>query len=319
MTIMKQGVRRAPINALSAFSWLSISSRRQQQVSLIWMGACDLYLWPHSEPGASERLLSAWSVLINIPSSRVMINANPIDCASEEKASQSEWSQAQVASPIAVSPRRLTEQQRSHPTALYQTQQRTSRGWRRSFLIDVLDWEMALSFYNQELWMEKVHQLLVQLKCKHLDIWVLEKLKYVAKDCFSFKYKKVSEATRSWERRMFWGVFSRLTDSCCTSRGRSANTPSDAQSSPLGDGPHGPGMTKLRGCLQPSLGAWPFLGHRSEVKETFPEGRPLLTLASQSLVKRLWTQNNTSALAVKITISVRLITVYIKHTWICLV
>lgn len=102
MTIIKQGVRWASINALSAFSWLSISSRRQQQVSLI----CDLYLWPHSEPGASERLLSAWSVLINIPSSRVMINANPIDCASEEKPSQSEWSQAQVASPIAD--RRLT-------------------------------------------------------------------------------------------------------------------------------------------------------------------------------------------------------------------
>lgn len=29
-------VRRAPINALSAFSWLSIRSRRQQQGSLIW-------------------------------------------------------------------------------------------------------------------------------------------------------------------------------------------------------------------------------------------------------------------------------------------
>lgn len=27
---------------------------------------------------------------------------------------------------------------------------------------------------------------------------------------------------------------------------------------PLGDGPHGPGMTKLRGCSQPSPGAWPF-------------------------------------------------------------
>lgn len=27
---------------------------------------------------------------------------------------------------------------------------------------------------------------------------------------------------------------------------------------PLGDGPHGPGMTKLRGCSQPSLGARPF-------------------------------------------------------------
>lgn len=79
-------VRRAPTNALSAFSWLSIRSRRQQQGSLIWRrgGACALYLWPRSEPGASERLLSAWSVLINIPSSQVMINANPIGCASDE-------------------------------------------------------------------------------------------------------------------------------------------------------------------------------------------------------------------------------------------
>lgn len=46
--------------------------------------ACALNLWPHSEPGASERLLSAWSVLINIPSSQLMINANPIGCASDE-------------------------------------------------------------------------------------------------------------------------------------------------------------------------------------------------------------------------------------------
>lgn len=84
MTIIKAGVRRAPRNALSAFSWLSIRSRRQQQGSLIWRGGCALYLWPRSEPGASERLLSAWSVLINIPSSRVMINANPIGCASDE-------------------------------------------------------------------------------------------------------------------------------------------------------------------------------------------------------------------------------------------
>lgn len=49
-----------------------------------WGGGA-LCRWPHSEPGASERLLSARSVLINFPSSRVMINANPIGCASDEK------------------------------------------------------------------------------------------------------------------------------------------------------------------------------------------------------------------------------------------
>lgn len=84
MTIIKRSVRRALINALSAFSWLSIRSRRQQLRSLIQREACALYLRPHSELGASERLLSAWSVLINIPSSWVMINANPIGCASDE-------------------------------------------------------------------------------------------------------------------------------------------------------------------------------------------------------------------------------------------
>lgn len=70
-------------------------------------------------------------------------------------------------------------------------------------------------------------------------------------------FSKIQEGLWGCERRMFWAVFSRLTDSCRTSRGLSANTPSDAQPSPLGDRPHGPGMTKLRGCSQPSLGAWP--------------------------------------------------------------
>lgn len=127
--------------------------------------------------------------------------------------------------------------------------------------------------------------------------------------------RKVSGAVRSWERRMFWGVFSRLTDSCRTSRGRSANTPSDAQPSPWGTG-HTARHDKAQGLFAALAGGLTFLGHRSEVKETLPEGRPFTTLAWKRLVKGLQSQNNTYVLPVDITFTVTLI-IYNKHTWLC--
>lgn len=141
-------VRRAPINALSAFSWLSIRSRRQQQGSLIWRewggGPRALYLWPRSEPGASERLLSAWSVLINIPSSQVMINANPIGCASDE----SPVSQNEVGLRL---PRWSPSSSRS---ALSNTMRAGRAGMKRT-IFDISGWEMASLKQNQKLRMEE--------------------------------------------------------------------------------------------------------------------------------------------------------------------
>ncbi len=187
------------MNALSAFSWLSIRSRRQQQGSLIWRrGACALYLWPHSEPGASERLLSAWSVLINIPSSRVMINANPIGCASDENP----VSQNEVRLGL---PRQSPSHRDCTQSSGEATPQRSIKhergpvgGWRGWFLTDVSGSEMAFSWVKNNAtrnyeWRKEIHQLLVQLKCKHLDIWWPKRLKSVVWRYFSFKYTHSQE------------------------------------------------------------------------------------------------------------------------------
>lgn len=105
---------------------------------------------------------------------------------------------------------------------------------------------------------------------------------------------------RLWgrERRMFWGFFfSRLTDSCRTSRGRSANTPSDAHWSPWGRATR-PRHDKAQGLFAALAGGLTFPGHRSEVKEKLPEGRPLTTTTWKSLVKGLSSENNTQVLPV---------------------
>lgn len=115
---------------------------------------------------------------------------------------------------------------------------------------------------------------------------------------------------------MFWGVFPLLTDSCRTSRGRSANTPIWRTAEPLGDGPHGPGMTKPRGCSQASLGAWPFRVIDRRSKRHFLRGDLLTTLAWQSLVNGLQSQNNILVLNVEITISVTVFTYYNKHPFV---
>lgn len=73
---------------------------------------------------------------------------------------------------------------------------------------------------------------------------------------------------------------------------------------------------KAQGLFAALAGGLTFPGHRSEVKETLPEGRPLTTLAWQSLVKGLRSHNNTLVLHVEITIRVTLITYYNKHTCI---
>lgn len=97
------------------------------------------------------------------------------------------------------------------------------------------------------------------------------------------------------ERRMFVGLFSRLTDSCLTSMGRSANTPADAQTHPWGTATRAR-CDKAQGLFADLAGGLPFPGHRLEVKETLPEERPLTTLLWESLVKGLCRQNNTSLL-----------------------
>lgn len=94
---------------------------------------------------------------------------------------------------------------------------------------------------------------------------------------------------------MFVGLFSRLTDSCLTSMGRSANTPADAQTHPWGTATRAR-CDKAQGLFADLAGGLPFPGHRLEVKETLPEERPLTTLLWESLVKGLCRQNNTSLL-----------------------
>lgn len=58
---------------------------------------------------------------------------------------------------------------------------------------------------------------------------------------------------------------------------------------------------KAHGLFAALAGGLTFPGHRSEVKEALPEGRPLTTLARQILVKGLRSHNNTLFLSAEIT------------------
>lgn len=59
---------------------------------------------------------------------------------------------------------------------------------------------------------------------------------------------------------------------------------------------------KAQGLFAGLGGGLTFPGHRSEVKETLPEGRPLTTLVWKSLVRGFQSQNNASVLLVENTI-----------------
>lgn len=72
---------------------------------------------------------------------------------------------------------------------------------------------------------------------------------------------------------------------------------------------------KAQGLFAGLGGGLTFPGHRSEVKETLPEGRPLTTLVWKSLVKSFQSQNNTLVLPVESTISAVSITNYNIHAW----
>lgn len=107
-------------------------------------------------------------------------------------------------------------------------------------------------------WRMEIHQLLVQLNSKHLDIRWLESVVW---EYFSFKYTHSQEGLSGYKElreedvlgsflTADWQLPYEQGSICQHSIWRTAE--------PLGDGPHGPGMTKLRGCSQPSLGAWPF-------------------------------------------------------------
>lgn len=113
---------------------------------------------------------------------------------------------------------------------------------------------------------------------------------------------------------MFWGVsHGRLT--AAVRAGVDLPTPHLTHSRAPGGRATRARHDKAQGLFAALAGGLTFPGHRSEVKETLPEGRPLTTLAWQSLVKGLWCQNNTLVFPVEITIGVTLITNDNKHTF----
>lgn len=258
-----------------------------------------LYLWPRSEPGASERLLSAWSVLINIPSSQVMINANPIGCASDESpVSQNEVGLRLPRWSPSSSHKRSIKHDESGPggneaddfwhfrlrDGEFETEPEITNGGRRSITS------------------------LVPLKYKHLNIQRPRRLKcLVFGEYFSFLHGA--------ERGGCFGeFFSRLTDSCRMSRGRSANTPSDAQQSPWGTGHTGPAWQSSGAVRSPRWG--PDLSGssiRGQKDTSWGETFDDAGMAEPSL-KAYGVKTNTLVLLVEITISVTLITRYNKHT-----
>lgn len=121
-------------------------------------------------------------------------------------------------------------------------------------------------------------------------------------------------SARSWERRMFWGVFLTADWQLPYEQGSICQHPIWRTAEPLGDGPHGPGMTKLRGCSQPSLGAWPFRVIDPRSKRHFLRGDLWRRWHGRTSLKAYGVKTNTLVLLVEITISVTLITRYNKHT-----
>lgn len=192
---------------------------------------------PCRDPSASERLLSAWSVLINIPSSRVMINANLIDCVSEEKPSQSEWSRARVSWPIAVLLRLNTKQQRSLPTVLYESGPTHVEGDR--------------------CWCFRVGDTLPESKANSPEIMNRKKERGKTRSTVSEAVVQMSVYQRDWNLAAVLGFL--ISDwHLLNAQGSTSRHFMWRRAEPLGAGPHRPCMAGLRGCSQPSLGAWPF-------------------------------------------------------------
>lgn len=99
--------------------------------------------------------------------------------------------------------------------------------------------------------MEEIRQLLVQLYYKHLTA-----------DDSNLRFGNILQeglcgSTERTEDNVL-GSFLTADWQLPYEQGLICQHPIWRTAEPLGDGPHGPGMTKLRGCSQPSLGAWPF-------------------------------------------------------------
>lgn len=205
-----------------------------------------------------------------------MINANPIGCASDESpVSQNEVGLRLPRWSPSSSHKRSIKHDESGPggneaddfwhfrlrDGEFETEPEITNGGRRSITS------------------------LVPLKYKHLNIRWPRRLK-----CLFF-WGIFFFSARSWERRMFWGVFLTADWQLPYEQGSICQHPIWRTAEPLGDGPHGPGMTKLRGCSQPSLGAWPFRVIDPRSKRHFLRGDLWRRWHGRTLVKGLRSQN----------------------------
>lgn len=196
-----------------------------------WGGDEPATYGPRRELGASERLLSALSVLINIPSSRVMINANLIDCVSEEK-------------PVSQNEVRLRLPGRSP----------SHRGWTQSSSTAFPRCSIRAAWPS----LEVIFHWCFRLR------WRIPELKENSSEAINTKRQRQFVNSRWSCRTKMFAPYKRLESGSCFRFAYNWLTSAISQhfmwrrAKPLGARAHGHRMAGLRGCSQPSLGAWPF-------------------------------------------------------------
>lgn len=175
---------------------------------------------------------------------------------------------------------------RLRPTALYQTRwERAGREWSGRFLTFQAErWRVWNRTRNYE-WRKTIHNLPGPTKVqtfKHSKTQKTQMFVFLGNIflfCTELREEDVlGSFSHGWLTAAVWAGVDLPTPHLTHSRapgGRATRARHD----------------KAQGLFAALAGGLTFPGHRSEVKKTLPEGRPLTTLAWQNLVKGLWSQN----------------------------